>query len=109
MVDAGRLETALMTLATSSRDFGSDVRPRPVPIRKIMNFGRLSELRLQRQLDLLAAGERLRPVSLVGFRLRDQIVAYGIEDGRHRTAALARMGRHWVSARVKGEWIIRRS
>jgi hypothetical protein len=105
VIDAGRIELALMAIAISSRDLGPNVRPRPIPIAKIINFGRLTESRIQRQITRLAHGEPLRPVSLVAFRLHGHVVAYGIHDGRHRIAALARLNKRWVSARVTGEWI----
>jgi hypothetical protein len=105
VIDAGRLELALIAIATSSRDLGPHVRPRPILITKIINFGPLTESRIQRQLTRLTHNEPLRPVSLVAFRLHGHVVAYGMEDGRHGIAALARLDKRWVSARVTGEWI----
>jgi hypothetical protein len=51
MIDAGRLETALVAMAIGERGF-ANARPRPVPIIKIMNFGQLAEGRIRRLRDL---------------------------------------------------------
>ena len=51
MIDAGRLEIALVAMAIGERGF-ADARPRPVAIIKIMNFGQLAEGRIRRLRDL---------------------------------------------------------